>query len=152
MSTHGVMTRFELNCSGILANDSLQTLGPFIITYNASMFYFDFRIENLFPNTIYNVTLVGCTTIGCSPRTNITFKTLEMGELTLFFFWKNFWRIFYIDSISTALMFAFPNFITSLNRIWVQVLVLGIRYLFKSARCFTSVAYCPRKLGTILLR
>ncbi|XP_066928943.1 uncharacterized protein [Clytia hemisphaerica] len=78
LNRHGVPSSFILNASGILANGTLDSLGPFNVSAHPDTPEFDFMIENLFPKTIYNVTLIGCTRIGCGPPTGITFETLEM--------------------------------------------------------------------------
>ena len=43
---------------------------------------FNFTLENvLFPKTVYNLTLSGCSNAGCGPFTSTSFETLEMSEL-----------------------------------------------------------------------
>lgn len=87
LSKHGVIQRFVANASGRLANGTLHTKEPLNFTEsaadsNTAVFTFDFG--GLFPYTVYNFTLVGCTEVGCGPSTEVyDIQTKQMGMYVL---------------------------------------------------------------------
>ncbi|XP_066935071.1 uncharacterized protein [Clytia hemisphaerica] len=76
LSTHGIMCNFSLQCNGTLANGSLHKREETVL-YEEAMEYYQFNMTDLFPHTIYNCSIKGCTTPGCGPITIASNKTLE---------------------------------------------------------------------------
>ena len=66
LSAHGIMRNFSVSCAGKLANESLHFRDE-IVPYDANVAPEDYMFEvlYLFPHTVYNCSIVGCTTPGC---------------------------------------------------------------------------------------
>ena len=82
LARHSIIRFYQIKLTCILANGSYSVLGPFKIIQNSSNeTSFHYLLDTvLFPKTVYNLTLVGCSGGGCGPNTNTSFETLEMGE------------------------------------------------------------------------
>lgn len=76
-----MVTLYTLNVTGLLANGSLhKTTLQFTEFTDTQIADYNFNFSELYPNTKYNFTLVGCTVIGCGPSTEIfDVHTKEMG-------------------------------------------------------------------------
>ena len=70
LNTHGIMRNFSISCTGILANGTLHERKE-ITSYDDSVApnQYSFEMINLFPHTVYNCSIMGCTTPGCSEPT-----------------------------------------------------------------------------------
>ena len=90
LSTHGTMRNFTVWCNGTLANQTVHNTNT-IIEYVATTIdsvvvsqQHSYNMSYLFPHTVYNCSVDGCTTIGCGPETGEkNDKTFENCKLTL---------------------------------------------------------------------
>ncbi|XP_057313806.1 uncharacterized protein LOC130655123 isoform X2 [Hydractinia symbiolongicarpus] len=78
---NGILNSFQLEISGILANNTLHTLRPPNISFLDYLDDYRSSISALFPYTQYNVSVQGCTTPGCGMKGWLQFTTDEMAPI-----------------------------------------------------------------------
>lgn len=82
LEVNGIMRKYNFTVEGILANGSLHSF-KFTVEYDPFLSTFSSNITNLFPATIYNITIEGCTTPGCGPNATLVQQTDELGNKTI---------------------------------------------------------------------
>ena len=70
LSVNGIMRNFSVSCAGILANESLHLRDEIVpFDANGTETEYTFPMVHLFPHTMYNCSIKGCTTPGCGVTT-----------------------------------------------------------------------------------
>ena len=76
------MRHYDLHAEGWLANGTFHRV-ELVVPFDEPTMSFVGNITELFPATVYNVTITGCTTPGCGPNISLSQRTNEQGKFTM---------------------------------------------------------------------